>query len=562
MMEGKDSTYYSDYSENPVIQYRMTKEYKGENGKSTKINFEFKVPPAGSDLNNLTTMISTGDYTDMMDIALYSGSIVDLYEEGVIQDLTPYVEKYMPNYIAYLEAHPDLKVTATNLVNGEKKYIQLYNYHYPSTLEQWCGYEYRRDWIIKYGKNPMDGSTFNGKYTVTNPDGTYDMTSWEDNVVFPSGGSDPIYLSDWEWMFNIFKTALKEEGIKDGYCMSLSHGGFDPAGFLVSSFGGGGSIWYKNKDKIELGLTSDNFRTYLKTVNQWYKNGWIDTAFPEHASDMFYKIDDTKVRQGKVGLWIGIESELIGKLATEEGYSKDMVVYAARPPINDLYGTEAQKNVQPYAFYQMGQEGQAVVITDKAAEKDMVALCSFIDSLYDEKNILLNNGLNKEQYDTTKNEFYTKYGLTEGSYTVTMNSEGIQEVEYNDLLKKDDSLKSACIANRLQLGLIGLPDGYKLIDKTKTEAWNHAQAEWKAYTETGMLYSSFYSQLTAEEGSEASKISSNVKEFAYKNIPSFVLGTRDPASDTDWNAYLKAINKYNPDKVTQIHQKLLETLNN
>ena len=562
LMNGEDSSYYSDYAKNPVIEYLMTKDYLGENGEQTKINLEFQIPPASSQKDNLITMISTGEYTDMIDISMYPGSIVDLYDQGTVQDLTQYVEDYMPNYLAFLNKHPELKQTATNLVDGEKKYLQIYGYHIPDTFDQWCGFEYRRDWIIKYGKNPNDDSAFSGEYTVKNADGTVDNTSWVDNIVFPSGGSDPIYISDWEWMFGIFKTALQQEGIDDGYCLSLSYGGYEGTGMLVSSFGGGGTTWYKNKDKIEFGLTSDNFRTYLTAMNQWYKNGWIDTAFPEHSMDIFYKIDNTKVRQGKVGLWIGTQSELIGKLATEDGYTKDMVVYTARLPINDLYGTDAQKNVEPYCFYQAGLEASPIVITDKAAKKDMVALCSFIDSLYDEKNILVNNyGLNKEEYETTKNELYTRSGLTEGSYTITTDSEGNNIIKHVDKLNADLDLRHACIINRISIGLKGWTDEYQFVEPSWTDTWRHALAEWNAYTNTGMIFPSFISQLSAEDGSVQSKIETNVSEFASKNVPSFVQGTKDPSNEDDWNAYLKAINKYNPDKVTQIYQNLLDTLN-
>ena len=85
-------------------------------------------------------------------------------------------------------------------------------------------------------------------------------------------------------------------------------------------------------------------------MNLWYQNEWIDIALPERFLDVFYKIDDTKVRQAKVGLWLGIQSQLIGKFAMEDGYTKDIVVYAARPPINDVYGTDAQKNVRSYIW--------------------------------------------------------------------------------------------------------------------------------------------------------------------------------------------------------------------
>lgn len=67
---------------------------------------------------------------------------------------------------------------------------------------------YRRDWIVKYGKHPQTGQAFTGGYTDPN-----DVDSWTDDVVFPSGGTDPVYISDWEWMFGSFTEAMAASGL-------------------------------------------------------------------------------------------------------------------------------------------------------------------------------------------------------------------------------------------------------------------------------------------------------------------------------------------------------------
>ena len=557
--QGEDSSYYSDYKENPVVQYSLLQTYMGENGKETKIDVDYSIPATGTAKDNLNTLISTGDYMDVMDMSLFTGSVEDLYHQGMVQDLTSYVDKYMPNYKAFLAANPDLNITATNLIDGERKYIKLYNFN-AQVPDQWGGYMYRRDWIVKYGTNPTDNSSFSGGYTATKEDGTYDTDSWEDNVVFPSGGSDPIYISDWEWMLSIFQTAIKDQGIDDGYCLSLYFSGVDGMGELTSAFGGGttGSIYTNKEGKVVFSANDDNFRLFLKVVNQWYKNGWIDTAFPEHSSDMFYKIDDTKVRQGKVGLWFGVNSELIGKIATEDGYSKDMVVYAARPPMNDIYGTEEQKNVTPYSFYQNGREGMPIVITDKAKEKDMVALCSYFDSFYSAEGMLLKTyGLNKEQYEETQNGLYTQYGFTEGAYTDTINADGIHEIEWN---VKDEALQSPLSGLRVY-GLNGLPEGYIEVNPTESKAYRNSLNQWIVYTNTGSLTPAFINQLVGEDAMTYSKFQINILEFTNKAVPSFIKGSKDPNSDKDWESYTKALAKYKPEVSVQILQDLHDSLN-
>ena len=561
MMQGEDSSYYSDYHDNPAVEYMLTKNYKGENDKDTKVDFQFQIPAAGSAKDNLTTIISTGDYADIMDMSLYGGSIVELYQDGIAQDITEYVENYMPNYMAYLDANPDMKLTATNVVNGEVKYLQLYSYAREVT-EQWGGYCYRRDWLVKYGKNPNDGSAFSGEFTDKNEDGTWNTDSWVDNVIFPSGGSDPVYISDWEWMLGIFQTAIDGQGITDGYPMSLPYCGYNEMGDLLSAFGGGGGHWYKNLDnKVVFGVTSDNFRTYLQAMSKWYSNGWIDKAFPEHATDMFYAIDLAKIHQGKVGLWYGQKAELMARIDIQDEFTTGAMVFAAKPPINDIYGTDEQKNVTPYCFYQQSKEVTPIIITDKAAKKDMIALCSFLDYTFtDEAQLLHAIGLNKEQYEATQNEFYKKYGMTEGDYTVTENESGIKEIEFVDAAKADLSMQNAAKANRL-FGLTGYPEGYLLVNPDEPESYTHNYKEWLAYLNTGRFSDSFTGQLSAEDSNTFSKIETNIREFTSKNVPAFIQGTRDPNSDADWEAFKKAIGKYGPETNTQLYQTLLDQLN-
>ena len=544
-----ESAYYDNYRDNPVVNYMLTKTWGPEN---KTMDLEFQIPVSGSEKDNFNTLLATGEYPDLMDLTIYQGSVAGLYNEGIALDITDYVEKYMPNYVAFLDAHPDLKATAMNVIDGEKKYLGIYGYG-DGLGDMWGGFEYRRDWIIKYGKNPNDGSSFSGAYAVTKEDGTPDVDTWEDNVVFPSGGSDPIYISDWEWMMKIFQTALKEEGITDGYGMSLNYSGFFPTGDLVGSFGGA-AWWHVNPDgMIGYGPTSDNFRTYLQCMNTWYKNGWIDKAFAEHVRDQFYAIDDTKVRSGKVGLWYGLVSQLGGKLDNGEGYLDGIVVAAAPQPINDIYGTAEQQNKKPFVMYQDSMESFMTIVTDKAKDKDLPTLFTFLDNLYSEEGSLLKSlGMSKEQYEEVKDPFYTEQGLTEGSYI--KNDDGTYRF-VDQVQSEGGDLGSAVAGNRLN----GLTKRTGVI-RARTEFLKHNLDLWVMYTNTGTFKNSFNSQLSEEDAKKKSKVETSCLEFTSKNIPSFIDGTKDPFNDDDWNAYLKAISKYGPDSITQIYQTLYDSL--
>ena len=540
---------YSDYKDNPVVNYLLTKTWGPEN---KKMDIDFLLPVGGSEKDNCVTLVATGEYPDLMEMTVYPDSVASLYNEGIALDITEYVKQYMPNYLAFLDAHPDLKATAMNVVDGEKKYLGLYKYS-DSVPDMWGGYMYRRDWIVKYGKNPTDGSAFSGAYTETNTDGTPNPDTWEDNVIFPSGDPDPVYISDWEWMLDIFQTAIEDQGITDGYCMSLPYGGFNATGDLVGGFGGGG-WWNKNPNgKIEYGPSSDSFRTYLQCMNTWYKNGWIDTAFPEHTADSFYTIDSTKIRSGKVGLWYGYIDEFGGRLDTGEEYLDGIAVANASQPINDIYGTAEQRNVTPYVMYQDSTESFMTIVTNKALEKDIPTLFTFLDYLYSkEGSIMRTFGLSKEQYQETQDEFYTTYGLTDGAYI--QNEDGTYQ-SVDTILYDSAGLSSAAALNRVT-GLSMVKDKVT----PYTEVKRHNLDLWTMYESTGAFKNSFISQLTEEDSKTKSKIETNCLEFCYKNLPSFIQGKQDPYSDDAWNSYLKALNKYGPDTVTQIYQTLYDSL--
>ncbi len=545
--QGEDSSYYSNYNENPGVEYMLKKTWATESG-DVKIAIDFMVPVTGSQTDNFNTLLATDGYTDIMELTYNHTPLVDLYADGIIMDLTPYVEAYMPNYRAFLEANPDLARTSRNMVDGEAKYLQIYSY--ADDMTAWAGYCYRRDWIVNYGKNPFTGESFSGGFTGDKDAVIWNGDGWEDNVVFPSGESNPIYISDWEWMFDIFTTAMADKGITDGYCMSLYYPGYMEIGDLVCAFGGGAGHWYINDEgKATFGGSTDDFRVYVQAMNTWYRNNWIDKAFPEHTSDIFYRIDDTKIRQGKVGLWYGTQANRPGSLDLGDQLTTGMVVFPARQPINDIYGSEAQQNKQPYAFYSNSAESKGVAVSNKAEGKNLEALFTMLDYRFSEEGALLSTlGLNKAQYEETQNTLYAKEGLTEGAYH-TVELAGENKYGFVKSIKDNGST----LVNAVRSVRIA---GLTIYSKTLPDY----SPEWVTYPATGRISDSLEEQLSAEDVKVISKIESNVRDFMSKNIPDFIKGTKNPFDDASWEAFQKALAKYKPATATEIYQKLLDSL--
>lgn len=63
LYSAQDSSFYTDYAENPALQYLMNRTWGPED---KKINLEFLVPPAGSQQNNYETMMTSGDFPTVM----------------------------------------------------------------------------------------------------------------------------------------------------------------------------------------------------------------------------------------------------------------------------------------------------------------------------------------------------------------------------------------------------------------------------------------------------------------------------------------------------------------
>ena len=283
----------------------------------------------------------------------------------------------------------------------------------------WGGYMYRRDWIVDYAQptshvwdwdsayvqenghpavtpledaiasGNMEGWKENEVTEFTSSEGEDPRNDYTDNVIFPSGTSDPLTISDWEWMMEAFARAIEDKGFSgntDAYCTTVSYGGFFGTGELVSSFGGGSGIWSKDADQnVYFSGTTDNFRTYLECLNTWYNNGWMDTRFETRASDMFFSINQTGTAQGMVGLFYGTNASLgdtIRVTCADPTDQQRAYVMPCSVPINDVHGTDAQKYVTPDAFYQ-GTRISGRIGIGSASFFSMTMLCAaaFLASL-------------------------------------------------------------------------------------------------------------------------------------------------------------------------------------
>lgn len=558
----QDTAYYSTYEENPVLNYLLQQEYAG-----SRIQLEFQVPAAGQAQNNYQTMLSGGDFPDLLASSVADAAPV-MYDNGYILDITDYVTEYMPNYYNLIQTIPELKEKVVFNIDGREMILSINTISDQSAYVDFGGMCYRRDWIVKYGTNPATGEAFTGGFNSDNVD------DWTDDVVFPSwydaekkavalaidpqwDGTEPFFLSDWEWMFEIFTKAQQDLGITDGYCVSMYYPGYTWAGGLCSCFGEGGIIWYADTDnQVQFGGSSESTRAYFTCLNTWYNNGWLDQNFNERISDAFYQIDATSVRQGKVGMWCGVKGDLGGRIDLNDGGNTEGIfVSGCSYPVNDVYGTDGCKYIAPRVMnLDTSVVGTGFYVMSGADEKDLGPLFAFLDTLYSEEGAELRTlGLNQEQLSQSgvDTSFYEEYGLMDGAYHVDENGKYI----VSDVINNDSgSLSVACSLDKLPgLSLVKNVDrGYDASLDTSLKSWIRYANQGRIWGSTAML------NMSTDDTDTAQKALTKVLNYMEQNAYKFIKGEKDIRNDSHWDAWCTALDKFKVENVSEILQQYVD----
>ena len=79
--------------------------------KATGVTLEFQCPPSGMEEEQFSTMLISEPYPDIIAYSFHDlpGGLTKYYEDGVIIDLTPYLEEFAPNYTKWLNDNPSIK---------------------------------------------------------------------------------------------------------------------------------------------------------------------------------------------------------------------------------------------------------------------------------------------------------------------------------------------------------------------------------------------------------------------------------------------------------------------
>lgn len=226
-------------------------------------------------------MAAGGEYYDMMEAAVecYSGGAIGALDDGVLADLTDYIEENAPDY---LQAHAS-RGSSKDIITGDGRYACLWGaYDLPEVSQ---GYVIRKDWLDE----------LNLDIPVTYDDYFNVLSAFKDAY----GCSDAFLMGQ----------RLQDE--------SHTPGGFGVSGYVNDNFGTNTDL-FQIDGTVKCSFIETGYQDYLREINRWFEAGLFSSDFPSISSRANDDQRVNRITSGNTGIWglgasnISIFEEAIG----------------------------------------------------------------------------------------------------------------------------------------------------------------------------------------------------------------------------------------------------------
>lgn len=496
-MYADDYKYYSSLNDNPVVKILNEK---------FNVVLDFQTPAVGSEADNFNLMLGTGDYTDVMNMVYCTESLATLYEDGVIMDLAPYIEEYMPNYWNLIQTNEALKKSVYDDEGHIFTVAQMDNIN----RTQWGGMVYRRDIL-----ETMTGG----------------------NVAFPSGNDEPTTVEDWDYMLPLMKQYFEYSGMPDTACLIIPAVGYMATGELQAGWGVPAVFGLSADGKtVEYAPATENFYNYLQKMHEWYEAGYIYQDFASRTNDIFYLPNPALTYGAAAGVWFGLLGQLSDRMSLPE-YNLFVDVRPLSAPLDTEHGITGEMAA---SHVSMDVIAANRCISTNVSQEKLVRIMKLLDYTYTQEGaFLLNRGLNAEQ--AANDELYTKMGYTDGAYWFNENGElcvadwfinanalGIEPMSFTGqrLLGKIDDTELDWPANKERTYL--------------DDAEDNADAVWTMYGNTRVIPNSA-GALTPNEADQFNSVFTDINDYVNTMVPKFIIGT-EKLDEASWAEFIDRLN--------------------
>ncbi|WP_186445610.1 extracellular solute-binding protein [Paenibacillus cremeus] len=367
-MNPNASQFITDYGQNEVYQ---------ELEKRTGIHIQFIHPAQGQEKEAFNLMIASGELPDIITGASrYIGGEEKGVRDGVFEDLTPYLQKYAPDYYSIVTSDAETKREVTT---DDGKFPAFY------MIKQSQDAPSRR---IMFAEDMLKSLNLQIPKTIDDYDKTF-------KAIKDSKGLAPYIL---------LPTGLEEQFM-------------GPYGIIPG-------FYLKDAKTVSFGQTQPQFKDYLTLMNKWYKEGYINKDFA-----------GLKPAQQQALLDSGKAAMLVEAVVASYNRGQQIKSPHVSAPYPRLKADD-KIHYQPADWPQAGQ-GQETVITSSSKYK--VEAVRWLNYAYTkEGSMLYNYGIEGKTYNMVDGKpKFTDYILNHPKYG-TENTNYILRVHFAPKLQCKD----------------------------------------------------------------------------------------------------------------------------
>ena len=356
-MSGKELTYWCELNTNVSANYTNMGDTPFGQGlmERTGVTITYLHPPTGQLNEQFNLILADGDLPDIMEYTWqsYPGGPQKAIEDGNILALNDIIDQYCPNLKAYLEAHPDVD---RQCKTDEGNYYMFPFVRGDDSLRVSTGLMIRQDWLNDLGLEM------------------------------------PTTIDEWHDVLTAFKT---EKGATAPFAFEYTTPSLRNNWPFMSAYNTTAEFYVGDDGKIHYGPAEENYKEFLATMNQWYKEGLLDPDMPTAQLDQV----SAKMTSGASGAslgWIGSRMGVWTTAAKETDPNYDLEA----APVPTLNKGETAK---------MGPMDNVIVNNGGAAIttrcKDIEAAARLLDWAYsDEGHMYYNFGTEGESYTMENGE--------------------------------------------------------------------------------------------------------------------------------------------------------------
>jgi len=510
-----DYKIYDSYSENPVVTYLNDK---------FNCKLDFQQPAMGSEQEQFSLMLGTGSYTDVMEVSYCQESVISLYDDGIIRDLAPYIEKNMPNFYAFMNKPENADIKQA-LYDNEGHFLTIpYQVRLQDEL-RWGGLVYRRDIL----------DTMTGGF-----------------ISFPSGNENPTTIEDWDYMLPLMQMYFQAAGMTDYAPLILPSDGFFTTSELLTGFGIGGDF-YVEDDTVKYGPTEEGFYNYLQKMKEWYAAGYIYNDFASRTNDLFYLPNTALTYGGAAGTWFGLVAQLDDAMSLPE-YGLIVDVKPISSPL-DTATTDKLLAVTGLEGGRAAMNSQGFIVSTSCSEEKLLRFLSVCDYLFtDEGAMLRSYGLTADQ-GASSNKYYHVGGLDDGAYSLV---DGVFTYDEKMVPNTGEYSVGGTYNSYVGMRLPGLLNNeYSL--QFASESSKIASAAWKGTGRDNNYPGGI--MFTVEDSTTKSNDYTNYHDYLVTMVPKFIMGTEELTKES-FDAFVAKMDSLGVAEAKEINQRYYDEFMN